>query len=106
MSAVLSQSHYTDEEYLTRERSATYKSEFHDGQIYAMTGASRKHNLITVNIAGELRSQLKKRPCEAYGSDMRVKAAEARSYARTSLLRAVRRNLRMHMWIPYSILHC
>lgn len=45
-----------------------------------MTGASRKHNLITVNIAGELRNQLKKRPCEAYGSDMRVKAAEARSY--------------------------
>ncbi|MDD5269076.1 MAG: Uma2 family endonuclease [Methylococcales bacterium] len=80
MSAVLTQAHYTAEDYLTLERSASYKSEFHDGQIYAMTGASRKHNLITVNIVGELRNQLKKRPCEAYINDMRVKSIEARSY--------------------------
>ena len=80
MSAVLEQTHYTAEEYLRLERSALYKSEFHDGQIHAMTGASRKHNLITVNVVGELRSQLKKRPCEAYINDMRVKAVEAPSY--------------------------
>ena len=77
---VLEQTRYTAEEYLTLERSASYKSEFHDGQIYVMTGASRKHNLITVNIAGELRSQLKKRHCEAYSNVMRIKAAEAHSY--------------------------
>lgn len=80
MSAVLKQTHHTAEEYLTLERSASSKSEFHDGQIFAMTGASRAHNLITVNIGGELRNQLKTRPCEAYISDMRVKAATARSY--------------------------
>ncbi len=80
MSAVLTQTRYTAEEYLTLERSASCKSEFHDGQIYAMTGASRRHNLITVNIARELSVQLKKRPCEAYINDMRVKVAEARSY--------------------------
>ncbi len=80
MSAVLTQPHYTAEDYLTLERSASIKSEFHEGQIYAMTGASRKHNLITVNIAGELRDQLKKRPCEAYISDMRVKAAKVVNY--------------------------
>jgi Uma2 family endonuclease len=80
MSSVLTQTRYTAEEYLTLERSASCKSEFHNGEIYAMTGASRKHNLITVNIARELSIQLKKRPCEAYISDMRVKAAEARSY--------------------------
>jgi Uma2 family endonuclease len=80
MSAVLTQTHYTAEEYLALERSASIKSEFRDGQIHAMTGASRKHNLITVNIAGELRSQLKKSPCETYINDMRVKAAEAHSY--------------------------
>jgi len=80
MPAVHTQAHYTAEEYLTLERSASSKSEFHDGQIYAMTGASREHNLVTINIAGELRSQLKKRPCEAYVNDMRVKAVDARSY--------------------------
>lgn len=80
MSAALKQTCYTAEEYLNLERSASVKSEFHDGQIYAMTGASRAHNLISVNIAGELQRQLKKRPCEAYVNDMRVKAAKARSY--------------------------
>jgi Uma2 family endonuclease len=45
-----------------------------------MTGASRKHNLISGNIYRELSLLLKKRPFEAYLSDMRVKAAEARSY--------------------------
>jgi Uma2 family endonuclease len=80
MTSVLTQTRYTAEDYLALERSASCKSEFYDGEMYAMTGASRKHNLITVNIAGELRNQLKKRPCEAYINDMRVKAAEARSY--------------------------
>ena len=80
MSSGLTQAHYTAEDYLKLERSVPYKSEFYDGQINAMTGANRKHNLITVNIAGELCSQLKKRPCEAYINDMRVKAAEAPSY--------------------------
>ena len=80
MSAVLTQTRYSAEEYLTRERSAPYKSEFHDGQIVAMTGASREHNLVSGNIYRELSLQLKKRPCEAYINDMRVKATEANSY--------------------------
>ena len=45
-----------------------------------MTGASRKHNLVSGNIYRELSLQLKKHPCEAYINDMRVKAAEAHSY--------------------------
>ena len=80
MSAVLTKTHCSAEDYLKQERSSSYKSEFVDGEVYAMTGASRMHNLIAVNIAGELRNLLKNRPCEAYVNDMRVKAAEARSY--------------------------
>ena len=80
MSALTAQTTYSAEEYLALERSASFKSEFHDGQIYAMTGASREHNLISGNIYRELSLQLKGRPCEAYINDMRVKAAESRSY--------------------------
>lgn len=80
MSAVLSKTDYTPEEYLELERNAPYKNEFVDGQIYAMIGASRNHNLVTINIAREVSNQLKNRPCEAYINDMRVKAASARSY--------------------------
>jgi Uma2 family endonuclease len=80
MNTVLKQPAYSAEEYLALERQAPTKNEFHDGEIFAMTGASRKHNLIAVNIARELSLQLKKRPCEAYIGDMRVKAAQAHSY--------------------------
>lgn len=62
----------TPEEYLALERKAQYKSEYLNGEILAMFGASREHNLISVNVSGELRAQLKQRPCEVYSSDMRV----------------------------------
>ena len=61
------------EEYLRRERQAEYKSEYLNGEIFAMSGASEAHNLIAGNIFGELRRQLRERPGRAYISDMRVK---------------------------------
>lgn len=64
--------YFTPEEYLTLEREAEYKSEYFDGEIFAMGGASRKHNLIALNIGAELRQQLKRSKCEVYVSDMRV----------------------------------
>lgn len=62
--------------YLERERAATLKSEYLRGEIIAMTGASRKRNMILANIIAELRNQLKGRPCRVYPSDMRVKVEE------------------------------
>lgn len=79
MSAVLAP-RYTAADYLALERTAPYKSEFHAGQIYAMVGASREHNLVSGNVFRELSLQLKSRPCEAYVNDMRVRAAHAKNY--------------------------
>jgi Uma2 family endonuclease len=73
-------SYLTPEEYLALERKAEYKNEYVDGEIVAMTGASRKHNLIAINISGELRQQLKGRPCETYSGDMRVRIPSTRLY--------------------------
>lgn len=70
----------TPEEYLTRERKALTKSEYRDGRIYAMPGASRAHNLITAHVTGELYIQLRTRSCEVYPSDMRVKVSAAGLY--------------------------
>jgi Uma2 family endonuclease len=70
----------TPQEYLEIERRAEYKSEFLHGRIFAMAGASRAHNLITANLTGELRSQLKNQPCETYPSDMRVKVSRTGLY--------------------------
>ena len=63
----------TPEEYLEIERNSECKSEYLDGEIFAMTGASRKHNLISVNTTVSLYAQLEGRDCEVYASDMRVK---------------------------------
>jgi len=63
----------TTEEYLAIERQAEYKSEYFAGEVFAMVGASRKHNLIATNIVIALGQQLKKKPCELYTSDMRVR---------------------------------
>ncbi len=68
------------EEYLETEREAEYKSEFFDGEIFAMSGASRKHNLLVFNISGMLHRQLRNRNCEAYATDMRVKVSPTGLY--------------------------
>jgi len=70
--SALQQPFYTPEQYLEIERKAEYKSEYYAGQMFAMAGASREHNLITGNIVGELRSLLRGEPCETYPSDMKV----------------------------------
>jgi Uma2 family endonuclease len=71
----------TPEAYLAVERQNEYKSEYIDGEMLAMTGASRRHNIITVNITAGLHRQLTGRPCETYANDMRVKVASRREYA-------------------------
>ena len=62
----------TPEEYLAIERKAEYKSEYFNGEMFALAGATRKHNLIAGNTFRQLGNQLQDRPCEAYMSDMRV----------------------------------
>lgn len=70
----------TAEEYLAIERQAPCKSEYFNGEMFAMAGASRRHNLIALNIGAELRAQLRPRPCEVYTSDMRVKIGRTGLY--------------------------
>ena len=70
----------TPEEYLAIERRAEYKSEYIDGEMVGMTGASRRHNLIAANISREIGQQLRGRPCEGYISDMRVRVPSTRLY--------------------------
>ena len=70
----------TPEEYLARERKALTKSEYRNGRIYAMPGASRAHNLIVANTLVEIHLQLRNRSCEVYPSDMRVKVSTAGLY--------------------------
>ena len=80
MSRQTQKTYVTPEEYLALERAAEYKNEYFDGEIFAMTGASRRHNLIAGNIGGSLWQQLRGKPCEVYPSDMRVRIPSANIY--------------------------
>jgi len=73
MTAVAVKAIYTPQEYLALERKAKTRSEYVNGEIYAMAGASREHNLIAGNLFAEIRTQLRERRCETYMSDMRVR---------------------------------
>ncbi|MFZ3048696.1 MAG: Uma2 family endonuclease [Desulfatirhabdiaceae bacterium] len=66
---------YTPEEYLKAERESPHKNEYYNGEIFAMAGASRKHNLIVVSIASGLYQQLRNRKCDVFSGDMRVKVS-------------------------------
>jgi Uma2 family endonuclease len=78
MSSV-AQERLSPEEYLRRERIAETKSEYDDGIVYAMSGASRRHNLIVAGLIRALGNQLR-RGCEVYPSDMRVRISKANRY--------------------------
>lgn len=70
----------TPEEYLAIERKSEIKHEFFSGKMFAMLGASKRHNLITANIIRVLGNQLLDRPCNVYPSDMRVKVSATGKY--------------------------
>jgi len=73
--------HFSPEDYLAFERQSELKSEYVGGEIVAMTGASRRHNLIAGNLFANLHSQLKgSKGCEVYANDMRVRVPAADLY--------------------------
>ena len=80
MSTLTAQTYLTPEEYLTWERKQPFKNEYHNGQIIAMSGASRAHNRITVDITTQLNNQLMEGECEVFAGEMRVRTSPEVSY--------------------------
>jgi len=74
------QPRYTPQEYLALERKAEHRSEYFAGEIFAMSGASERHNLIALNVAASLHAQFRNRSCKVYASDMRVKVSATGLY--------------------------
>ncbi len=74
MSALLSVSPLlTPEEYLAGELLCEERHEFIAGEVHAMAGASAAHNTISLNLTSALHGHLRGKPCQAFGSDMKVK---------------------------------
>ena len=80
---------FTVQEYLEFEKSSLEKHEFYKGEIFrmhghgellAMSGAGRRHNIIFANLFGAIISQLKGKSCQPFGPDMRVNIPENTLY--------------------------
>ena len=64
---------FTIAEYLELEQSSDIRHEYFAGEVFAMAGGSKEHNIITLNIASRLRSGLRGSSCNVFMSDMKVK---------------------------------
>jgi Uma2 family endonuclease len=70
----------SEEEYLEFEKSSESKHEFFKGEVFAMAGAEPRHNKIFSNVFGNLFIKLKGKPCQPYGSDLRIHVPENTLY--------------------------
>ena len=70
----------TSEEYFSLEESAEYKSEYYQGEIFAMTGASFNHNIIAMNVVSILHGSFHDSNCFVLAGDMRIQADKAKYY--------------------------
>jgi len=62
----------SENEYLTGEQDSSVRHEYVNGQVYAMAGASDKHNLVSVNAGSLFNTQLSEH-CEVFIADMKVR---------------------------------
>ena len=72
--AVAQQLSMSASEFLAFQRSEEHKYQFIDGDAYAMAGGTEEHNIISLNIASELRHLLKGSDCKPFMADMMLKA--------------------------------
>ena len=70
----------TEAQYLKMERAAEGRSEYFQGEVFAMAGASRQHGKLTGNAFATLHVQLRGRRCDVFQADMRVKVTATGLY--------------------------
>lgn len=70
----------SESEYLAYEAQSPVRNEYIAGEIFAMTGASIRHNVIAGNLFAELRSHLKGTPCRALIEGVKLRLRKEQSY--------------------------
>ena len=61
------------EDYLAGERETEVRHEYVSGYVYAMGGASARHNVLAGNLFAALHGALAESPCEVFMADMKVR---------------------------------
>jgi len=78
--------YYSKEEYLEMEAAADYKSEYYQGEIFAMSGGSLKHSRICVNLNRSIWEATRNKDCGGFESNMKLEIAEADAYVYPDLM--------------------
>lgn len=68
--------YFTIEEYFEFEESASVKHEYVDGQLYAMVGASARHNQIIWNLIAELTGPARSASCTVAFQDLKLQVTD------------------------------
>ncbi len=68
-----SQRHYPIEEYFLAELMSPARHEYFDGEIFVMSGGSRRHDTICLNVTALFHAALRGSPCEAFTGNMRIR---------------------------------
>jgi Uma2 family endonuclease len=71
---------FTPEEYFAWEDKQLEKHEYIDGEVYAMSGGSKNHSLISVRFITLFANHLEGGSCETGNSDLRVNIVETNDY--------------------------
>jgi Uma2 family endonuclease len=87
--AVYGKKKFTEQEYLDFERNSLEKHEYYRGEIFtlagrrdfdSMAGAGRRHIIISKNLMRDIANALRGKPCQPYGSDLRINIPENTLY--------------------------
>src|SRR2546423_129735 len=70
----------TEEQYLAIERAAEFRSEFLNGEMFAMASGTQQHNRIQGNLYSEIHTLLRGTPCEVFSFDQRLKVPSSGFY--------------------------
>src|SRR5688500_242251 len=70
----------TVDEYFRFEQDSPIKHEYVAGEVYAMSGATARHNLIAGTVFGQLLAAEMNTGCHVFMSDMRLEVANDRYY--------------------------
>ena len=67
----------TPEQYLEAERKVEFKHEYFDGEVFAMSGGTYPHGLITVNLSTAFWNAVSEKSCAVTSSDVRLRSVQA-----------------------------
>lgn len=70
---------YSLTEYLAMEEEAEYRSEFYNGQIFAMSGGSPEHSSIAVNLTSSMTEVFKDKGCRVFDANLMIRIEDLNS---------------------------